>query len=110
MSEYEVVCGDTSCAIAVEARPTVSGGPVWIATPHVIAGDTIAPVKGTTTSLAEIAAGSEAQAVEDACVFLELRLGERRSPPRVAKSRAAVMLRAVSPRTLTVRTDTTVAG
>jgi hypothetical protein len=70
----------TACLIAVETRGSVKGSPSFIATPYVVLDHGLQPFESP--NHIEIAGGTEADALERAAVFLELRFGYRAVAPK----------------------------
>jgi hypothetical protein len=78
----------TSCLIAIDVRPNVEGGSSYVATPYVLVDHGIQPFAVSSDRI-EIAAETEAEALQRAVVFLQHRFGLCRSAPRAEKGAAS---------------------
>jgi AraC-like DNA-binding protein len=70
----------TACLIAVATRGSVKGAPSFVATPYVVLDHGLQPFESP--NHIEIAGTTEAEALERAAVFLELRFGNRAVAPK----------------------------
>lgn len=78
--KYAARFNGTSCLIAVDARGCVKGGSIFIAIPYVVLDHGLQPFEAP--KHIEIIGQTEADALERAAVFLELRFGNRAVAPK----------------------------
>jgi hypothetical protein len=84
MADHEYTFGDTHCLIAVQGRPILTGGAVYIATPFLVLdeGRELQGIGDKEGKQLELPAGAEVDAVERASRYLEERFGIRADAPR----------------------------
>lgn len=93
MTTYCATFGALSCEIEVEAKPTVGGQPVYVASAFISEddGDTLRPVyKGGRP--VELPQADEASAVNRLAAFLERKIGTLAAPPAVCPKRHRIQV------------------
>jgi AraC-like DNA-binding protein len=81
IATYAATFNHTACRIKVESRPNLKGSQSYVATPYVVVDEGVQPF-ATVGDRIEIAAETEADAIERAARFLEHRFGPRLVAPK----------------------------
>ena len=102
MTVYHITCGSTLCEIHLKQQARIGAEPIYVATPYLVGTDELTPFAGTSDPHAELQGESAVSAIEEACEFLEHRLGRRGSAPFEVTAEGADRKRIGAPREIPI--------